>query len=284
MSASSGTDGQGTRVGALIKRWRTTRRISQLDLALAAQVSTRHLSFLETGRARPSRQMLLLLGSVLDLPFRERNALLQAAGFASEYQETPLEDPSMAAIRHALQLILRQHEPFAAVALDRRWDIVMVNAPYAGILAGLLGGTLAAPEPLTLVAPPRPNALRLLFDPAGFRPHIANWDLIARDVLGRLHREVLWTGDEATAALLKELLANQGVPSGWREPDLEATPSIVLPVELQLGECRARFFTTLTTLGTPQDITLQELRVESFHPVDSQTEELVRGMGVQGST
>ncbi len=278
MRPSPLADGQATRVGALLKRWRRTRRISQLDLALAAEVSARHLSFLETGRARPSREMLLLLGSVLDLPFRERNALLQAAGFASVYQETALEDPGMGGIRHALELILRQHEPFVAVAMNRHWDIVMVNTPYARILSGLAGPSVPAPKPLTLLAPPRPNALRLLFDPQGFRPHIANWSLVAREVLGRLHREVLWTGDEATAALLKELLAHEGVPSGWREPDLETTPSIVLPVELQLGGCRAQFFTTLTTLGSPQDVTLQELRIESFHPADAETEQLVRGV------
>src|SRR5215472_13442068 len=149
MRASPVGDERVTRVGALLKRWRRTRRISQLDLALAAEVSARHLSFLETGRARPSREMLLLLGSVLDLPFRERNALLQAAGFASVYQETPLEDAGMGGIRHALELILRQHEPFVAVAMDRHWNIVMVNAPYARILAGLLGPSAAVLAPLS---------------------------------------------------------------------------------------------------------------------------------------
>jgi hypothetical protein len=222
--------------------------------------------------------MLLLLGSVLDLPFRERNALLQAAGFASVYQETPLQDPGMGGIRHALELILRQHEPFVAVAMDRHWDIVMVNASYARLLAGLPGPSPAALTPLSLLAAPRPNALRMLFDPQGFRPHITNWNLVAREVLGRLHREALWTDDPATAALLKELVAYEGVPSGWREPDLETAPSLVVPVELELGGCRMQFFTTLTTLGAPQDVTLQELRIESFHPADVATEQLMRGM------
>jgi hypothetical protein len=120
--------------------------------------------------------------------------------------------------------------------------------------------------------------LRLLSDPQGFRPHVANWSLVAREILGRLHRELLWSGDVMTSALLQELLATEGVPADWREPDLESTPPLVPPLEIRLGECRARFFTTLTTLGAPQDVTLQELRIESFHPADAETEQLVRGM------
>jgi hypothetical protein len=123
--------------------------------------------------------------------------------------------------------------------------------------------------------------LRLLFDEQGFRPHIANWSLIAREILGRLHREALWSGDDVLSALLQELLATEGVPADWRVPDLESTPSLVLPLEIRLGDCRARFFTTLTTLGAPQDVTLQELRIESFHPADAETEQLVRGMNAR---
>jgi len=268
-------DRQERRVGPLLKKWRNARRMSQLDLALAADVSARHLSFLESGRAKPSREMLLRLSSVLDVPFRESNALLQSAGFAAVYRETSLAEPEMDGIRHALQLILRQHEPFAAVAVDRQWDIVMVNTPYAGLLAGMLTPALA-PAPLMLIPPPRQNALRLLFDPRGFRPHIGNWNLVAREILGRLYREVLWSGNEAVGALLQELVAMEGVPPGWREPDLETAPSVVVPLEIRLGDCKARFFTTLTTVGAPQDVTLQELRVESFHPADAETDRLVR--------
>jgi transcriptional regulator with XRE-family HTH domain len=266
-------------VGALLRRWRTARRLSQMDLALAAEVSPRHVSFLETGRARPSRQMLLVLGSVLDLPLRERNALLLAAGFAGAYHETGLEEPRMAAMRGALELILRQHEPFGAVAMDRHWNIVMVNEAYARFTGALLGAALPA---LTVIPAPRPNALRLLFDPHAFRPHVVNWDQVARELLVRVHREALWSGDPATRALLADLLAAPGVPAGWREPDIEATPSLVVPVELRLGETTARFFSTLTTLGAPQDITLQELRVESFHAADVETEGLMRAMSAGG--
>ena len=262
-----------TTVGALLRRWRAARRMSQLDLAQAAEVSARHLSFLETGRAKPSRQMLLVLGSVLDLPLRERNALLLAAGFSGAYPETPLDEPRMSAMRGALELILRQHEPFGAVAMDRHWNVVMMNAGYARLAGALLGTTLPA---FAVLPEPRPNALRLLFDPAGFRPHVANWPDVARELLLRVHREALWSGDPRTRALLAALVAAPGVPQDWREVDLESAPSLIVPVKVKVGDATARFFTTLTTLGAPQDITLQELRIESFHPADAATAELMR--------
>jgi len=268
-------------VGGLLRQWRVRRRMSQLDLALAAEVSARHLSFLETGRAQPSRQMLLLLASVLEVPLRERNALLHAGGFAPVYRESALDDPALAGILHALELILRQHEPLGAVALDRHWNVVMVNAAYARFL-GLLATAVEVPEPFTLAPPPRLNALRLLFDPAGVRSHLVNWEAVAREVLGRVHREAVRSGDHEVQALLEELLAAPGVPAGWREPDLESAPALVLPVELRVGECTARFFTTLTTLGAPLDVTLEELRIESFHAADTDTEALMRGLAEAG--
>jgi transcriptional regulator with XRE-family HTH domain len=268
-------DTSTTSVGQLLRRWRKTRRLSQLDLALSAEVSPRHVSFLETGRSRPSRQMLLVLGSVLDLPLRERNALLLAGGFSGAYHETPLEEPRMAAMRGALELILRQHEPFGAVAMDRHWNVVMLNAAYARFAAVLLGAEM---PPYSVLPAPRANAMRLLFDPRGFRPHVANWDDVAREMLARVQREALWSGDPAPRALLDEMLAAPGVPRGWGEPDPEVAPALVVPVEIRLGPHVARFFSTLTTLGAPQDITLQELRIESFHAADAETEQLMRGM------
>ena len=262
-------------VGPLLRRWRTARGLSQLDLAQAAEVSARHLSFLETGRARPSRQMLLVLGSVLDLPLRERNALLLAAGFGPAYHETPLSEPRMAAMRAALELVLRQHEPFGAVAMDRHWNLVMLNEGYARVVGGLLGANVPA---FTVLPEPRPNGLRLLFDPRAFRPHVVNFDEVARELLARVHREALWSGDPATRALLEELLAAPGIPPSWREPDVDNAPSLLVPVGIRLGGATLRFFTTLTTLGAPQDITLQELRIESFHPADDQTAQIVRAM------
>src|SRR5258708_30197650 len=170
MKAGADAARQEPRIGPLLKRWRNARRMSQLELALAADVSPRHLSFLEAGRAKPSREMLLRLSRVLDVPFRESNVLLQAAGFAAVYRETSLDEPEMEGMRHALQLILRQHEPFAAVAVDRQWDIVMGNAPYAGLLAGMLLSPPPAPPPPRCIPPPRPTSPRLCFVPRGFPP------------------------------------------------------------------------------------------------------------------
>lgn len=263
-------------VGPLLKRWRNARRMSQLDLALTAGVSARHVSFLETGRSRPSRDMLLALAGVLDVPLRDRNALLQAAGFAPAYRETALTDPAMADIRQALELILRQHEPFGAIAMDGGWNIVMANEAYTRFLAALAPGT-KLPPPMTFAAPPRVNAMRLLFEQDGLRQHLVNWPQIARELLARLSREAAGS-DERAGALLQDLLRAPGVPSDWREPDLDAPLSLVLPVAVALGDFTARFFTTITTLGAPQDVTLQELRIESFHAADAATAQMIRAM------
>jgi transcriptional regulator with XRE-family HTH domain len=255
--------------------------MSQLEVALAAGVSARHLSFLETGRAQPSREMLVLLAGVLDIPLRERNALLQAAGFAPLYRETALTAPEMSDIRHALELILRQHEPFPAVALDRSWNVCMMNAAYARFLGGLLPG-VALPEPLAVVQDPRPNALRLLFQPEGVRRSIGNWEPVARELLGRVHRDAMASGDPETCRLRAELLAMPGVPEHWHDVDLLAPPALVVPLELHVAACTLRLFTTTTTLGSPQDVTLQELRIESFHAADAETEALVRAFASGG--
>ena len=267
---------QASPFGGLLRHWRTLRRMSQLDLGLQAEVSSRHLSFIETGRARPSREMVLILSSVLDVPLRERNTLLQAAGFAPVYRETRLEDPQMAEMRRALELILQQHGPLGgAVAFDRSWDIVMANAAYVRITSALLG-TRSEMKPLTLIPPPRPNMLRMTFDPAGLRPHILNWETVAADLLSRVRREAVWSQDAGIWDLLREVLSYPGVPARWREPDFEAHTAMILPVEIGIaGEC-LRVFSTITTLGTPQDITLQELRIESFHAADERSERLAR--------
>ena len=266
-------------VGPLLRRWRSVRRLSQLELALQAGVSARHLSFLETGRAQPSREMVLLLGGVLGVPLREQNALLQAAGYASLYRETSLDDPQMAGIRQALELILRRHEPFAAVVLDRHWNLLLANEGYSS-LWNLLGGP-AGPKirAYELIGRPRPNVLQALFDPSGLRAHIANWQELAHQLVQRVQREAYATDDDETRRLLRDLLAFPGVPARWREPDVALAPRLVVPVELMLGADRVRFFSTLTTLGAPQDITLHELRIEAFHPADAETEQRFRTGG-----
>jgi transcriptional regulator with XRE-family HTH domain len=268
--ASQGLSAGG--VGPLLRRWRSVRRFSQLDLALQAGVSARHLSFLENGRSQPSREMVLLLAGVLGVPLREQNALLQAAGYAALYRETPLHDPQMAGIRQALELILRRHEPFGAVVLDRHWTLLLANEGYAALWNHLAGPAAPRIRAYELIPAPRPNVLRALFDPAGVRAHIANWEELAHHMLQRVQREAYATDDEETRGLLRDLLACPGVPARWREVDVAQAPRLVVPVELMRGADRLRLFSTLTTLGAPQDITLHELRIEAFHPADAESE------------
>ncbi len=271
----------GNSFGQLLRGWRETRRVSQLDLALSAEVSSRHISFIETGRAQPSREMVLLLSSVLDVPLRERNALLYAAGFAPIYRETDLNDPQMAQARQALTLILDQMGPFGAIAFDRRWDVVMANAAFWRMIAPLAGPDFQAPPPLAVIPPPRLNALQMLFDPAGWRPFIRNWETVARAALERAHREYLQDQHPAQREILELVLSYPGVPDRWRQPDLSVAQDILIPVELALGPHTVRLFTTITSLGSAQDITLQELRIETFHPMDDETRALILALAEQ---
>jgi transcriptional regulator with XRE-family HTH domain len=270
---SSSTIAQAARTGFsyLLRRWRSGRRMSQLDLALEAAVSARHISFLESGRAQPSREMVLKLANALQVPFREQNILLQAAGFASVFRETSLDAAEMANVRRALELILRAHEPFRALAMTRYWDAVMVNRPQAALLTHLLNRPI---PPLTILSPPRPNVLRLLFEAAELRSLLVNWETVARVVLHRVHREALWARDEGLAALAHELGTCLPSPSSVSDVPAEVS-SVVIPMEVRSGSEVLRFFSTITTLGAPQDITLQELRVEAFFPADDRTEQRV---------
>ena len=252
--------------GPLLRRWRARRRLSQLDLAMEAGVSTRHLSFIETGRAHPSREMVLLLARALDVPLRDRNDLLTSAGFAPVYRATSLEAPAMAQVRRALDFILRQQEPYPALVLDRHWNVLKVNDGSARVQAVFLdAASVAALGP--------PNAMRLMFHPKAFRPWIVNWEPTAASLIQWLHRDVA-TGfaDAETRALLEELLSYPDTPREWRALDLDASPAPFLPIEFRRDDLVLRYFTTLTMLGTPHDITLQEVRVESFFPADEATE------------
>jgi transcriptional regulator with XRE-family HTH domain len=257
--------GQATPIGHLIQHWRRVRKKSQLTLALQAGVSARHLGFLEIGRSTPSREMVLLLAGVLDVPLRERNALLLAAGYAPVYRETGLEAPEMAHARRAVELILRHQEPYPAVVMDRHWNIVMSNT--AG--SRFFGRLIALPK-----GGPPANIIRLMFDPAGLRPYVANWESVAEALIHRIHREALGgVPDETTASLLEEVLAYPGVPRRWRSPDLLAPlPGPCLAVNFRKGELAMDFFSTVTTLGTPLDVTLQEIRIECFFPANENTE------------
>jgi transcriptional regulator with XRE-family HTH domain len=262
--------------GPLLRRWRESRHLSQLELALEAEVSSRHISFLETGRAAPSREMLLTLSNVLDVPLRERNLLLLAAGYAPLYRETRLEDPRLAQVRGAMELILAQHEPQSAIAFDRYWNLIMVNEAYVRFLTFVLGKPPARLAPLTITEPPYLNLMHLVFDPNAVRKLIVNWEPIAKALLDQAHRMAAWTRDPALQKLITELLAYPGVPARWREPDLEAPPALMLSFELDLGPGQiARMFSTVTTLSSPQDVTLQELHIESFYPADAETEAIL---------
>lgn len=255
-------------VGSLLQYWRKARHKSQLALATEAEVSPRHLCFIETGRARPSREMVLLLASALDVPLRERNALLLAAGFAPAYGESSLDAPQLAAVRGALDAILRQQEPFPAVVMNRTWDILRTNDAAARFFGFLLGPR---------ETPPPANVLRLMFHPDGLRPFVENWQAVAEALVARVHREsVGGVADDGTRKLLAEVLGYPGVPAAWRRWDPGAPIVPVLPVRFRKDGRRFNFFSAVTTLGTPQDVTVQEIRIECFFPADEETDRLAR--------
>ncbi len=251
-------------LGHLIKVWRVARGMSQLDLAARAGFSTRHVSFVETGRTQPSRQAVLVLAEALDVPLRERNRLLEAGGFARVYRHTPLAADEMSHVRGVLQFILDRHKPYAALVLDWYSNCLMGNGASARLLS-----TLVDPSLITDHA----NHLRLVFHPLGARRWIVNWDEVARHLLGRAERELgQSTHDETGQALLQELRGYLG-RSGGHPPATSVNPAdLLLPIHIQKENVELRLFSTIMTLGTPQDVTLQELRVETFFPADAQSE------------
>jgi len=271
----NGTAVEPVGVGPLLRRWREARHLSQLELALDARVSARHISFLETSRAEPSREMLLTLSNVLDVPLRERNLLLLAAGYAPIYGETSLDDPRMKQVRAVVEIILKSNEPRSALAHDRHWNIVMANAAFIRFLTRL-SDKAPALTPLNLCPLSGLNLLRLVFDPEGFRKVILNWEAIAKSLLNEGYRRLAWARDDTLKKLIAEILSYPGVPIRWREPDLEAPHDLILPMELKLDDKIVRMFSTVTTIATPHDVTLQELHVEVFYPADAETESVLQ--------
>src|SRR5690606_7128589 len=246
-----------TGFGELLRQWRRIRGKSQYALALDARVSPRHVSFVETGRARPSRQMVLTLAATLNVPLRERNALLTAAGFARMYRESQLDSAELEPARQALELILRHQEPYPAVVMNRWWDIVSSNGAAQVLFARLLAGAPHSEQPA--------NVVRLVFHPDGLRPWIRNWEDVAGALVQRVHREAVGgVVDERTRTLLREVLSLSGVPTTWRSPDPAMPLHPLVPLHFERDTLSLRFFSTVTALGTPQDLTLEELRVESF--------------------
>jgi len=274
-TSQNGTAIQPIGVGPLLRRWREARHLSQLELALEADVSARHISFLETGRAEPSRAMLLTLANVLDVPLREQNYLLMAAGFAPIYGETGLDDPRMTRVRTAVEIILKNNEPRSAYAHDRHWNIVMANHAFVKFLTIVLGQPPTGLEPLRVASAPRLNVLRLVFDPSLARKVIVNWETIAKSLLNEAYQRLAWARDDTLKNLITEILRYPGIPERWREPDLETPRDLILPTELNLNGSIARMFSTITTLATPNDVTLQDLHIEAFYPADAATEKLL---------
>jgi transcriptional regulator with XRE-family HTH domain len=254
-------------IGPLLQQWRKARRLSQLALASEAAVSIRHLCFIETGRSSPSRSMVLRLAEVLDVPLRERNTLLLAAGFAPVYQESALDAPTLAAVRGALDTILAQQEPYPAVVMDRDWDIRMANDAATAFFAQLQAGHAAA-------APGPPNVLRMMFHPDGVRRYVTNWPDVAEALVRRVRREAVGGAADARAQrILAEVLAYPGVPASLATVDATGSLLPIVPVHFARDGQRFAFFSTVTTLGTAQDVTLQELRIECFFPADDRTRE-----------
>lgn len=257
-------------IGPLLRAWRQRRRRSQLDLALDAEVSQRHLSFVESGRAAPSREMVLRLAEQLDVPLRERNALLLAAGFAPAFAERPLDDPALAAARAAVERILQAHVPHPALAVDRHWHLVAANAAVAPLLRGVTEAALLAPPV---------NVLRLSLHPRGLAPHIANLAEWRAHLLERLRRQVMASADPALAALLAELSGLEApapASAPVRGAPEHAAGGLVVPLELDSLEGRLSLISTTTVFGTPVEVTLSELAVEAFYPADAATAERLR--------
>lgn len=277
-----------TRVGGLLREWRRRRRLSQLDLSLLADTSARHLSYVETGRALPSRAMILRLAETLDVPLRERNVLLLAADYAPAYRESSLDDEDMAAIRAALDMMMAAHEPYPAVVVDRLWNLVAGNGALSVFMDGVPGHLLA----------PVPNVFRLMLHPEGLAARLANLDEVRELTLTRLRRQVEATGDAELRALYDEVSrypdpapdATSDAASGGAGPGADtgrpdtpaARPSpIQVPVRVRTPVGVLSMFGTMTTFGTPADVTLSELAIELFYPLDEFTADVLRARAAE---
>jgi transcriptional regulator with XRE-family HTH domain len=267
MISTGGTTGP---VGDLLREWRHRRHLSQLDLAVDAEISARHLSFIETGRSTPSREMVLRLAERLEVPLRGRNTLLTAAGYAPIFAERPLADPALALARQAIERLLAAHEPFPAIAVDRHWTLVAGNRPASRLMAGAASALLQPPV----------NVLRLSLHPEGLAPRIANLSAWRRHLLVRLRRQIDVSADPVLIDLLGELSA---LPSPSSAGSHEASANtdyagVIIPFQFVTDTGTLSFFSTTTIFGTPVDVTLSEIALESFFPADAATGEALRRM------
>jgi transcriptional regulator with XRE-family HTH domain len=257
---------------SLLKHWRNVRRLTQIELAGDANVSARHLCFLETGRAQPSREMVQLLGSALDLPLEERNALHVAAGFVPPYGDRGLAADNLQHVRQALDFILRQQEPYPGIVIDGRWDVRIRNQASGRLFK-------AFREAFEMESGLADNAMHVVFHPKGLRQFIVNWDEFAGHLIQVLHREVA-QGGRAAAQLLDEIMSYPGLLAEWRFPRDSAASSPVMTMQLRKGDLRLAFFSTFTTLAMPTDAALQKLKIECFYPADSATAEKARELAL----
>lgn len=259
---------QPPEIGRLLRDYRAAAGMSQLDLALAAESSARHISFVETGRAKPSPALLARIAEALDLTLRDRNAVLLAAGFAPRYPERTLDDDGFDLVRRALDHLLRAHEPYPALVINAQWDLYLANAPATALMETLGVGSAAGQG--------APNLLRMLLHPDGLRQSMVDWEHAARTIIRRARNEQLHRPNEGRRRLLEEVTGYPGVPTDLYDDQTDPDPLPVLTVTFERGDMRSSWFTMVTTFGTPQDITLQELSIESFFPADAATEEAVR--------
>lgn len=270
-TSSTTTASRSGGVGEMLRDWREDRRRSQLDLALDVGVSTRHLSFVETGKSKPSPELVLAIAEHLAVPLRERNSMLLAAGYAPRYQHTPLDGEALASVRAALDQLLQAHDPYPAVVVDRHWNMVMANPGALGLIAGV------APH----LAEPPVNVYRMTLHPEGMAPAIENLDEWAHSLLATLDRQVAATRDPELRDLLDEVSAYPNIAHidrAWRTRS--AVPTVVVPLRLRVpdgqgGTVVQSWFSTNTSIGTPADITLDELHIELFHPADTSTAAMV---------
>jgi transcriptional regulator with XRE-family HTH domain len=260
--------------GAMLRHWRTSRRLSQLGLAVEAGISARHLSFLETGRAQPSRDMVQLLAGMLDVPLAERNAMLIGAGYAPVYGERPLGAPELAHVRRALEFTLRQQEPYPALVLNGYHDIVMRNDASRRIFE-IFRGPMPANRTI--------NGLRAIFDPNGLRPFVANWDEMAECMMQGLQRQIADTGNARLVELRDELLGYPGVPSRLAAMSASEAPPII-NLHLKKDDLELQFFTAVSFIGRARDITVQDLKVECFFPADAATDQFARRLAATPET
>ncbi|MBV8208854.1 MAG: helix-turn-helix transcriptional regulator [Burkholderiaceae bacterium] len=258
-------DKQQTELGGLLKQWRGVRGRSQLDISLDTGISQRQISFIESGRSVPGRSTLMGIAQALEIPLRERNLLLLAAGYAPHYSEAAWNSGEMKSIARALERMLAQHEPYPAIVMDRYWNVLLTNNASARFFNCFIDMS-ARPSPR--------NILHLMFDPKGMRPFIANWEALANSLIQRVHREAVGhVADQRTKDLVADLLAYPDVPSDWRGSQTPRDLPMI-PMSFVKDGAVMNYFSLITTVGTPQIIAAQEIRIECIYPVDDETEVL----------